>query len=109
VLIGTTGKRTTASADQLRDEYFNEVLSECTKKGIDVTRDNTASNMVFKSVGATCNKANDPTLYYFYIGLGLRDQVPWRFRFYSTYSEYDQNTKDYFVPMISSLNIYGNP
>ena len=109
VLIGSTGQRTTASADQLRDEYFNEVLAECVKKGIDITRDNTFSNIVFKSVGATCNKANDRDLYYFYIGLGLNNSVPWRFRFYSIYSEYGQNVDDYFFPMISSLNIFGNP
>jgi hypothetical protein len=109
VLVGTTGVRTNASADQLRDEYFNEVLADCTKKGIDVTRDNTFSNIVFKSVGATCNQPNDPDLYYFYIGLGLANNVPWRFRFYSLYEEYNQNVEDYFFPIISSLNIYANP
>jgi hypothetical protein len=109
VLVGTTGQRTTASADELRDAYFNEVLAECVKKGIDITRDNNISGMVFKSVGATCNEANDPNLYYYYVGLGLNNNVPWRFRFYSLYSEYDSNVADYFFPMISSLNIFGNP
>ncbi len=109
VLIGTTGARTTATADQLRDQYFNEVLQSCVNKGVDVTRDNTVSGLTFKSVGATCNFANDQRLYYNYIGLGLNNNVPWRFRFYSIFGDYSKNLDDYFYPMIASLNIYANP
>lgn len=109
VLVGNTGAPTNRTADELRDQYFNEVLRDCTKKGVDVTRDNTISGLTFKSVGATCNLANDARLYYYYIGLGLYKNVPWRFRFYSIYADYGKNVDDYFLPMISSLNIYGNP
>lgn len=109
VLVGTTGARTNLTADQLRDQYFNEVLQSCVNKGIDITRDNAVSGLTFKSVGATCNQANDTRLFYSYIGLGLNNNVPWRFRFYSIYGDYGKNAEDYFVPMISSLNIYANP
>jgi hypothetical protein len=115
VLIATTGQRTTRTADELRDEYYNEQFANCRAKAIDITRDNEFSGVTFKSVGATCDLADG--LYYSYIGLGLKSGVPWRFRLNSPYGSYSRNScrcdagnvELYFSPMLATLNIYANP
>ncbi len=110
VLIATTGKvEPTATVDALRDDYLNsEIKNGHPEAGVDVTRMNQFSGLTFASLGATFNAANGQ-LCYAYIGLGLRGQVPWRFRLNSTYSDYARNLDSTFSPMIASLNIYANP
>lgn len=107
-LVGTTGVKSTKTIDELRDEYFNEQFTNCKAKAVDVDRYNKFSNITFASVGTTCDWT-DGKLYYSYIGLGLSNQVPWRFRLNSLYGDYDASVADYFKPMLESLNIYGNP
>jgi len=109
VLIATTAVRDpTGNVDVLRDSYFNsDIKGSHPEAGVDITRNNTFSGITFASIGATFNSNKD--LCYAYIGLGLKNQVPWRFRLNSLYSDYDDNLDNYFTDMISSLNIYANP
>jgi hypothetical protein len=106
VMIATTGIRdVNANADVMRDQYFKDQFEDYPDAEVDVTRDNTFSvDIKFKSLGVTFDEGS-----YAYIGLGLRDQVPWRFRLNSLSDEYDQNLEDYFQDMISSMYIYANP
>jgi hypothetical protein len=109
VLIATTGRaEPTANIDVLRNQYFAAELKEAhPEAGIDVTRANQFSGLTFASLGATFDV--NYQLCYAYIGLGLRGQVPWRFRLNSRYSDYSVNLDNTFGPMIASLNIYNNP
>ena len=109
VLIATTGRaEPTANIDVLRNQYFAAELKEShPEAGIDVTRANQFSGLTFASLGATFDV--NYRLCYAYIGLGLRGQVPWRFRLNSLYSDYGANLDSTFGPMIASLNIYNNP
>lgn len=109
VLIATTGRaEPTANIDVLRNQYFAAELKESHPEvGIDVTRTNQFSGLTFASLGATFDV--NYQLCYAYIGLGLRGQVPWRFRLNSRYSDYSANLDSTFGPMIASLNIYNNP
>jgi hypothetical protein len=109
VLIATTGRvEATANIDVLRDQYFNaEIRGAHPEAGIDVTRANQFSGLTFASLGATFDV--NYQLCYAYIGLGLRGQVPWRFRLNSRYSDYSATLDSTFAPMIASLNIYNNP
>jgi hypothetical protein len=109
VLIATSGRaEPTANIDVLRSQYFAAELKEShPEAGIDVTRPNQFSGLTFASLGATFDV--NYRLCYAYIGLGLRGQVPWRFRLNSLYSDYSANLDSTFGPMIASLNIYNNP
>jgi len=109
VLIATTGIRDpNANVDVLRDQYFKEQIKDGhPEAAIDIDRQNKFSGITFASLGATFNEAKE--LCYAYIGLGLNNQVPWRFRLNSIYGDYDDNLEAYFNDMISSLNIYANP
>src|SRR3712207_8432765 len=115
VLVATTGQRTQRTADELRDAYYNEQFADCRARAIDITRDNEFSSINFKSLGTTCDL--DDGLYYSYIGLGLNNGVPWRFRLNSPYAQYSANScrcpegnvERYFVDMLDTLNIYANP
>ena len=109
VLIATSGRaEPTANIDVLRNQYFAAELKEShPEAGIDVTRANQFSGLTFASLGATFDV--NYRLCYAYIGLGLRGQVPWRFRLNSLYSDYGANLDSTFGPMIASLNIYNNP
>lgn len=109
ILIGTTGQaEPDANIDVLRDQYFaTEIKDPHPEAGIDVTRRNTFSGLTFASLGATFN--SNGQLCYAYIGLAVRDQVPWRFRLNSPYADYTANLEGTFAPMIGSLNIYANP
>ena len=109
VLIATTGIRDpNANVDVLRDQYFKEQIKDGhPEAAIDIDRQNKFSGITFASLGATFNESSQ--LCYAYIGLGLNNQVPWRFRLNSIYGDYDDNLEAYFNDMISSLNIYANP
>ncbi len=109
VLIATTGVRDPAgNIDVLRDRYYNEdIKKDHPEAGQDVTRNNTFSGITFASLGTTFNSKQE--LCYAYIGLGLNQQVPWRFRLNSVYSDYDGNLDDFFSKMISSMKISRNP
>jgi hypothetical protein len=108
-MIATDGKPDpNANVDVLRDQYYNqEIKSDHPEASIDITRNNSFSGITFASLGSVyvVNNKN----YYAYIGLGLRQQVPWRFRLNSPYDDYDTNLDSYFNDMIGSLNIYANP
>lgn len=106
VLIATTGIRDPqGNIDVLRDKYFKDQFGDYPDAKVDVTRQNVFSvDIKFASLGVTFDGDS-----YAYIGLGLRDQVPWRFRLNSLYDDYDQNLEDYFQGMISSMYIYANP
>lgn len=108
-LIATTGRaEPNANIDVLRNQYFAaELKGAHPEAGIDVTRVNQFSGLTFASLGATFDV--DYRLCYAYIGLGLRGQVPWRFRLNSLYNDYNTNLDTTFGPMIASLNIYNNP
>jgi hypothetical protein len=109
VLIATTGRpEPGGNIDVLRDQYFTaEIKRVHPEAGIDVTRNNTFARITFASLGSTFDVDN--RLCYAYIGLGLRDQVPWRFRLNSLYDDYSRRLDSVFAPMIGSLNIYANP
>lgn len=109
VLVATTGRAEPGgNIDVLRDQYFSaEIKRAHPEAGIDVTRNNTFARLTFASLGSTFNVDN--RLCYAYIGLGLRDQVPWRFRLNSLYDDYSRRLDSVFAPMIGSLNIYANP
>jgi len=109
ILIATTGSPTPdANIDVLRDQYFaTEIKDPHPEAGIDVTRRNEFSGLPFASLGTTFNSGT--TLCYAYIGLAVRDGVPWRFRLNSPYADYSANLEGTFAPMVGSLNIYGNP
>lgn len=109
ILIGTTGRaEPDANIDVLRDQYFaTEIKDPHPEAGIDVTRRNTFSGLTFASLGTTFN--SNGQLCYAYIGLALRDQVPWRFRLNSPYADYTANLESTLAPMVGTLNIYGNP
>lgn len=109
ILIATTGSvAADTNIDVLRDQYFTtEIKDPHPEAGIDVTRRNEFSGLPFASLGTTFNSGD--TLCYAYIGLAVRDGVPWRFRLNSRYADYSANLEGIFAPMIGSLNIYGNP
>jgi hypothetical protein len=109
ILIATTGSPVPeANIDVLRDQYFaTEIKDPHPEAGIDVTRRNEFSGLAFASLGTTFNSGN--TLCYAYIGLAVREGVPWRFRLNSLYADYSANLETIFAPMVGSLNIYGNP
>jgi hypothetical protein len=109
VLIATTGRpEPGGNIDVLRDQYFTaEIKRVHPEAGIDVTRNNTFARITFASLGSTFDVDN--RLCYAYIGLGLRDQVPWRFRLNALYDDYSRRLDSVFAPMIGSLNIYANP
>jgi hypothetical protein len=109
LLIATTGNAVPgANIDVLRDQYFaTEIKDPHPEAGIDVTRRNEFSGLPFASLGTTFNAGK--TLCYAYIGLAVRDGVPWRFRLNSPYADYTANLESAFAPMVGSLHIYGNP
>ncbi len=108
VLIATTGEKTNVGIDVLRDQYFqNDIKSSHPEAGINVTRNNQFSGITFASLGTNFNSGSQ--LCYAYIGLGLNQNVPWRFRLNSDDADYDKNLDTYFDGMIGSLNIYANP
>jgi len=109
ILIATAGSPAPdANIDVLRDQYFaTEIKDPHPEAGIDVTRRNEFSGLPFASLGTTFNSGS--TLCYAYIGLAVRDGVPWRFRLNSPYADYSANLENTFAPMVGSLNIYGNP
>jgi hypothetical protein len=109
VMVETTGVRDpNANLDVLRDQYYTEQIRDVyPQSAIDLTRTNRFSGITFASVGTTYSDGGQTC--YAYLGVGVKDQVPWRFRLNSPYADYDQNLDDYFNAMISSLNIYGNP
>jgi len=109
ILIATTGSvAADTNIDVLRDQYFaTEIKDPHPEAGIDVTRRNEFSGLPFASLGTTFNSGD--TLCYAYIGLAVRDGVPWRFRLNSLYADYSANLESTFAPMVGSLNIYGNP
>jgi hypothetical protein len=109
VLVATTGRAEPGgNIDVLRDQYFSaEIKRPHPEAGIDITRNNTFARITFASLGSTFDVDN--RLCYAYIGLGLRDQVPWRFRLNSLYDDYSRRLDSVFAPMIGSLNIYANP
>jgi hypothetical protein len=107
-MVATTGVRDpNANIDVLRDQYFRDQFEDYPEAAIDITRNNRFSGITFASLGVTFNEDTD--LCYAYIGLGLNNQVPWRFRLNSIYADYDQHLSDYFEGMINSMNIYANP
>ena len=109
ILIATTGSPVPdANIDVLRDQYFaTEIKDLHPEAGIDVTRRNEFSGLPFAALGTTFDSGT--TLCYAYIGLAVRDGVPWRFRLNSPYVNYSANLEKVFAPMVGSLNIYGNP
>lgn len=107
-VIATTGKADpTANADALREQYNKEQAKECRQSGITFTRYTIYSGITFATVGANCAIADG--LSYYWIGVGLKEQVPWRFRFTSPKDTYNQNAEQIFSPMMATLNIYANP
>lgn len=107
-VIATTGKADpTANADALREQYNKEQAKECRQSGIAFTRYTIYSGITFATVGANCDIADG--LSYYWIGVGLKEQVPWRFRFTSPKDTYNQNAEQIFSPMMATLNIYANP
>ena len=109
LLIATTGNPAPdANIDVLRDQYFaTEIKDPHPEAGIDVTRRNEFSGLPFASLGTTFNSGT--VLCYAYIGLAVRDGVPWRFRLNSPYADYSATLEGTFAPMIGALHIYGNP
>jgi hypothetical protein len=108
MLIATTGvPATDGNIDVLRDQYYNNTLGECNEKAIDRTNYTEYSSITFAGLGATCE--TDSGLNYARIGLGLNNQVPWRYRLNAPYGEYSDTLDNYFQPMLNSLNIYQNP
>ena len=96
-----------ANVDVLRDQLFKNLTLPCGKTGIDTTRNETYSGITFATLGSTCDQADG--LQYVYTGLGLRNQVPWAFAFFSRYADYEINNRQYFTPMLATLNIFGAP
>ena len=108
MLIATTGKaETNGNIDVLRDQYYNNTLGECTQKAIDRTNYTEYAGLTFAGLGATCETTSGLT--YARIGIGLKGQVPWRYRLNSPYGEYADTLDKYFVKMLNSLNVYQNP
>jgi hypothetical protein len=108
MMIDTTGvKDPAATIDAMRDMYIAEVKQQYQQAAIDVARYNSFSGVTFASHGVTCD--NGGNLDYAYFGVGLKSQVPWRFRLNSPYDDYDQNLDDYFQGMMNSLSIHSNP
>ncbi len=109
VLIATTGQRApNGNIDVQRDDYFqNEIKGDHPEAGINITRNNQFSGITFAALGTNFNSGNE--LCFAYIGLGLNNGVPWRFRLNSLDADYDNNLTTYFSDMIGSLNIYANP
>jgi hypothetical protein len=109
VLIATTGEKApNGNIDVLRDQYFaNDIKGSHPEAGINITRNNQFSGITFASLGTNFNGGSD--LCYAYIGLGLNQSVPWRFRLNSIDADYDDNLNNFFDGMIGSMNIYANP
>ncbi|MBN8964500.1 MAG: hypothetical protein J0H89_03770 [Rhizobiales bacterium] len=108
LLIATAGKpQPGANIDVLRDDYYNNTITDCTKKAIDKTNTVVYDGITFAGLGATCDTKDG--LLYVRIGVGLNDQVPWRYRFNAPYGDYDKTLNESFFPMLTSLNIYANP
>ncbi|CAA9589370.1 MAG: hypothetical protein AVDCRST_MAG18-4614 [uncultured Thermomicrobiales bacterium] len=109
VLIATTGERTPGgNIDVLRDQYYqNDIKGSHPEAGINITRNNQFSGITFASLGTNFNGGSE--LCYAYIGLGLNQNVPWRFRLNSLDADYDSNLDEFFSEMIGSMNIYANP
>lgn len=108
--ILSNGKRNpTANIDTLRDIYYKQVVApSCTGGvGIDSTYYTDVSGIRFASLNAKCIISGSTLMYY--IGAGLNNAVEWDFLIFCPYSEWDQAVKQYFNPIIKTLNIYANP
>jgi hypothetical protein len=111
-LLVATGQRTAKTADELRDDQFRGQLVHCRDGAIDLTGDDWVSGILFKSIGMTCNL--EGWLHYAYVGVGLKDAIPWRFELHSPYGQYSKsscrceagNLERYFEPMLEWLTIY---
>lgn len=106
VMIATRVKAEGRTADELRDEYYREQFADCVRRGIEETRDDNLAGLIFKELGTTCDLADG--LYYSYIGLGLKEGVPWRYRLNARYAQYRDNAPT-FTTILGTLNIYANP
>ncbi|HET8628058.1 MAG TPA: protein kinase [Thermomicrobiales bacterium] len=93
--------------DQLRDQFYHDVIKDCDKAGIDTTRYNNYAGITFASLGATCQRGT--TLWADYIGAGLRGGMEWDFELSALYQDYNGYDDHYFSPMLATLNIYANP
>ncbi|MDQ6601369.1 MAG: hypothetical protein M3176_17775 [Chloroflexota bacterium] len=106
--ISTTGKADpTANIDVLREQDNKAQAQTCRQSGISFTRYNAYSGLTFATVGANCDVVAG--LSFYWIGVGLKEQVPWRFRVTAPKDLYNQSTQTIINPMMSSLNIYANP
>jgi len=106
--ISAAGKADpTANVDALREQDNKAQAQACRQSGISFTRYNVYSGITFATVGANCDVAAG--LSFYWIGVGLKEQVPWRFRVTAPKDLYNQNTQTIFNPMMNTLNIYANP
>ncbi len=106
--ISTTGKADpTANVDTLREQDNKAQAQTCRQSGISFTRYSVLSGITFATVGANCDMATG--LSFYLIGVGLKEQVPWRFRVTAPKDLYTQSIQSIVDPMFGSLNIYANP
>lgn len=92
----------------LRDRWFETWTDDlCSQTANEETGAVRASGLNFATVGGVCD-ANGATVYLL-TGITLRDGVAWGFAFVSRYPRFQDNLRQYFGPMLNSLNIYDNP
>ncbi|HET8631025.1 MAG TPA: hypothetical protein VFL91_26695, partial [Thermomicrobiales bacterium] len=94
--------------DQLRDVYWHQVVAQCDRAGLQYTRYNTFAGIEFAAAAINCDTSGYPLVRY-YVGAGLNAGVEWDFTVLTSESDFDAYAKQYFNPMLKSLNIYANP
>lgn len=116
LIIQASGQRTSLTVDELRDIFAKQSVKTCDSSGTELTTQETISGIIFAELVQTCQLANQP-LYAFWIGAGLSNNYPWYFNAVGSYGKFNRNICNcatnnldtYFVPILSTLNIYGNP
>jgi serine/threonine protein kinase len=115
--ISTNTTRTTTSIDTLRDEQAKSLAQICVRSGVELTdRITLSDNVIFDDLLEVCDPPQGTQIVWL-IGAALNNGYPWYFDGLSFRKDYSKSTcncpsgnlESYFVPMLNSLRIYGNP
>jgi len=103
-----------ANIDVLRNQYFNQTRSTlCRAAGDEGTSRQTRGGIVFAELKASCDYVNpsggNAVQFALYIGAGLREGVEWDFTMLTLYPNFNDELRNFYTPMLNSLNIFANP
>ena len=114
--IEARSQRTTQTTDELRDTFARVAVQACVRSGTEATTQETISGISFGELVQTCDIPGQPLLAIL-VGAGLNNGYPWSFTAIGTYQNFNRtickcttsNVDTFFSPMLTTLNIYGNP